>query len=140
MYAFYEDRKVSFKIGEYTPMVMSISMFFTEDEEWQELTKNFGNFVGNDPYTGSFIRKNCAFVDINNCPGAEEMLKRIGAKPYTRFGSPVTVRSGFCIYPLYEFSEDLLREMDAEGYEEFSQKYDKALPKEQKRLVKKSFG
>ena len=136
----YEGERVVLKIGQYSPMVMSIEMLFVEENEYEELTKNFGNFVGNDPFTGSFIRKNCAFIDTNNCPGAEEMLKEIGAKPYTKFGSPVTIRSGFCEYPLYEFPESLLREMDEKGYEKHSKSYDAALPKEQRKLNKKCFG
>lgn len=44
--------------------------------------------------------KNCAFVDTNNMPKAEEFLKKYNiAKPTGKFG-----HSGFCVYPEYEFN------------------------------------
>lgn len=45
-----------------------------------------------------------AFVDINNCPWAPEFLEDNHiAKP-----TGVTAKSGFCTYPLYEFSRDAI--------------------------------
>ena len=47
---------------------------------------------------------NQAFVDTNNCPWAPEFLEDNGiAKP-----TGVTAKSGFCTYPLYEFSRDAI--------------------------------
>ena len=41
-----------------------------------------------------------------------------GAKKVTVNGIPVIGRSGYCTYPLYEFDEKLLCELDAAGYKE----------------------
>ncbi len=131
---------LTFKIGSYSrePMVMAISMY-DEGERCGEITKNFGNYMG-DPFTGAFVRKNCAFIDANNYPDIEEYVESLGAKPYKRFGCPVSITSGFCTYPLYEFPEEVLKLLDEEGYKKYSQGYDKALPKEQSKLNKRSFG
>lgn len=47
-----------------------------------------------------------AFVDVNNCPWAEEFIKD------NNLGIPTgyTAVSGYCEYPLYEFNLDLLYE------------------------------
>ena len=46
--------------------------------------------------------KNCAFIDTNNVPQAEEFLKKYNiAKPTGKFGF-----SGFCTYPEYEFKKE----------------------------------
>lgn len=48
------------------------------------------------------LPKNLAYVDINNCPWAEEFLQENEIARPTGINAP----SGFCTYPLYEFSED----------------------------------
>lgn len=73
---------------------------------------------GNDEYTRSFIRDNCTFIDTNNNHGVEKTLESLGAQPYTKWGSAVTMNSGFCSYPLYEFSNNVLQDMDPKGYEQ----------------------
>ena len=50
-----------------------------------------------------------AFLDINNCPWAEEFLRD------NQIAHPVegvSVKSGFCTYPLYEFNTDARWEED----------------------------
>lgn len=127
--------KFSFGISEYAsdPMVMGISMYDADEEPYSTLSVNFGSFLG-DPYTGSFIRDNCTFIDTNNNPDAEHFLKEMGAKPYTKWGSEVKMQSGFCEYPLYEFPNDLLKEMDPKGFEAHEKIYWKNLEIEQKKL------
>lgn len=60
--------------------------------------------------------KDCAFIDTNN--NGKEIITwiiRNGlAVPTRRYGS-----SGYCVYPEYRFREDVLRECDPEGYEEY---------------------
>lgn len=48
---------------------------------------------------------NCAFVDTNNCPWAEEFIEsnKLG-KPTGRIEA-----SGWCLYPEYEFSLDKVK-------------------------------
>jgi hypothetical protein len=45
------------------------------------------------------LGKNQAFLDTNNCPEAPELIERLGIGRFTG----VLGRSGYCIYPLYEF-------------------------------------
>lgn len=134
--------KYSFRVGGYVtdPMVMSISMECEDGEPYGTLSKNFGSFVGNDPYTGSFIRENCTFIDTNNYKGIESFLQEIGAQPYKKWGSTVTVQSGFCEYPLYEFPHDVLKDMDPKGYEKHMADYREEFPKEQRKLQAATFG
>lgn len=50
-----------------------------------------------------FIPKNSAFIDVNNCPFAEKFLIENNiAKPVGIYS-----QSGFCSYPLYDFSQFL---------------------------------
>ena len=71
---------------------------------------------------------NQTFIDTNNMPNAVEFLESIkGVEPVTENGVPVTAKSGFCEYPLFEFSEELLADMDLKGYMEHIHNYDRAL-------------
>lgn len=76
---------------------------------YADLTKSFGEFIG---------MKNCVYIDTNNCPFAEQILKEIGTN--TGF----THRSGFCVYPAWVIKEDFLREVNEKTYEEYSDAYD----------------
>ncbi len=59
----------------------------------------------NLPISGN-LPKNLAYVDINNCPWAEEFIQENG------IGRPTgtSIPSGYCRYPLYEFFEDAIQE------------------------------
>ena len=49
-------------------------------------------------------KPNCAFVDTNNCPWAEDFLQENGiVKPDPR---DIYGMSGYCTYPLYEFAPE----------------------------------
>ena len=58
-----------------------------EKEQFAILTKSFGEFIG---------LKNSAYVDINNCPFAPQLLNRGFAKD-----TGLYKESGFCSYPLF---------------------------------------
>lgn len=74
---------------------LAIQMW-TEVEGFKEpfatLTVNLG---------GEKLPSNQAYVDINNCPWAEQFIED------NELGRPMFFfkRSGFCLYPLYEFVE-----------------------------------
>ncbi len=55
-------------------------------------------------------KPNCAFVDINNCPWAEEFISRYSLGIPT--GNMQT--SGFCCYPEYEFDLDAVNKYTKE--------------------------
>ena len=115
---------------------MAITATAEDDEFDLVLSVNIGCSIGN----GTLLPRNCAFIDTNNNPTAEEFLRSIGARQYERFGEPVYGYSGFCRYPLYEFPEDLLREMDADGYEKHCKSYGGAFLMAQRKMNTEMFG
>ena len=119
---------------------MCMAVYLTdavEKDPVTTLTVNLGNDIGN----GSFMQPFCAFIDMNNNPGAEAFLKENNlAKPYTRFGSPVMGYSGYCEYPLYQFDRDKLMELDPEGTKEYETAYSRAMPAKQQEMMKDLFG
>ena len=68
-------------------------------EPWCDLTVNL---------PGMKCEPNEAFIDTNNC--APEIIKTLKKKGYIK-ETGVTRQSGFCTYPLMEFSEEFLNGM-----------------------------
>ena len=81
-----------------------------EKEQFAILTKSFEEFIG---------LKNSAYVDINNCPFAPQLLNRGFAKD-----TGLYKESGFCSYPLWTFDETVLKETGGEKYERYARAYD----------------
>ncbi len=81
-----------------------------EQEEYATLTKSFGEFIET---------KNAAYMDLNNCPYATKLLELGVAKEtgYIKY-------SGHCFYPLWVFTEDFLKEIGGEYYEQYSNAFD----------------
>ena len=73
------------------------------------LTKCFGEFIG---------IPNSAYIDTNNCPFADQLLKQ-GIAEQTGF----TKESGFCTYPLWVFKEEFLQKIGGENYQEYARVY-----------------
>ena len=74
---------------------LAIQMWCEEDgfkEPFATLTVNLG---------GEKLPSNQAYVDVNNCPWAEQFIED------NELGRPMFLfkKSGFCQYPLYEFIE-----------------------------------
>ena len=80
------------------------------DEQYAVLTVSFGEHIG---------IKNAAYIDVNNCPFANQLLAE-GIAVDTGF----TKNSGFCSYPLWVFNENFLKEHGAENYEKYSEAFD----------------
>lgn len=80
-------------------------------EPYAMFTKSFGEFIG---------VKNCTYIDTNNCPFAEQLLK-YGIAKDTGF----TKDSGFCKYPLWQFNEEFLKEHGAENYKLYCDEFAK---------------
>lgn len=78
-------------------------------EQYCCLTVSFGEFIG---------LKNCAYIDVNNCDFADQLLEQCLAQD-TGF----TKHSGMCEYPLWAFDEQTLREMGQENYEKYDTEY-----------------
>ena len=84
---------------------------FEAGESFAMLTVSFGEFIS---------IKNAAYIDTNNCPFADQLLK-YGIAKKTGF----TKNSGYCSYPLWIFNEDFLKEIGEEEYERYSSMFDK---------------
>lgn len=80
-----------------------------EPEQYAVLTKSFGEFIG---------MKDCAYIDRNNCPFADQLLD-LGIAEST----PMERQSGFCSYPLWHFREKFLREIGPENYAAYAEGY-----------------
>lgn len=74
------------------------------------LTVSFGEFIG---------IKNSAYIDMNNCPFAEQLLRQEIAEQ-----TSLSKQRGFCKYPLWIFKEDFLKAVGGENYQIYSQAYD----------------
>ena len=87
---------------------------YTEDENglkpFAELTKHFNEFIG---------QKNCAYVDTNNCPYADQLLEQGIA-----IDTGLTKKSGYYTYPLWQFNEDFLKSVNSKIYDLYSESYD----------------
>ncbi len=83
------------------------------EEPYATLTKSFGEFIG---------IKNCAYMDLNNCPFAITLLD-LGIAKDTGYSK----ESGFCSYPLWVFKEDFFEEIGGEKYEQYSKDYEEAM-------------
>jgi hypothetical protein len=68
-------------------------------ESWCDVTVNLPG-MGCEP--------NEAFLDVNNCPW--ELITELKKKGYIK-DTGITRQSGFCTYPLVEFSEEFLNEI-----------------------------
>ena len=79
-------------------------------EPFCDLTVSFGEFIS---------LKNCAYIDVNNCPFTEQFLQMGVAED-----TGLTKRSGFCQYPLWRFSEEFLKENGLRNYNMYSEAYD----------------
>ena len=100
---------ITLEIESYLEGNLAIQMVCWEDgepEPWSSLTVNLDGLR----------EKDCAFIDIND--NGKEILAWI-----IRYGLAVPTGawkvSGYCTYPEYRFKEEVLREIDQEGYEAY---------------------
>ena len=80
------------------------------DAQYAVLTVSFGTFIG---------VKNAAYIDVNNCPFAYQLLDYGFATD-----TGLTKNSGFCTYPLWVFDEEFLKKHGSENYSRYSRAYD----------------
>ncbi len=84
-------------------------------EPYGVLTKSFGEFIG---------QKNCAYIDTNNNPFAEQLLEAGIAEQ-----TPFDKQSGFCRYPLWHFKESFLQEVGGAAYLVYCDTFNAYMPK-----------
>ncbi len=76
---------------------------FSLNEEWN-CEEPFATLTVNLDYNG--LKENEAFIDINNCPWAKDFISENKLGKFTGIEWP----SGYCIYPLYRFDLNKLKE------------------------------
>lgn len=81
-------------------------------EPWDTLTVNL---------VPCYLGPDCAFLDVNNC--GEECISWLLKYGFGELLDRVET-SGFCRYPEFRFSEQKLREIDAEAYETHIQNWE----------------
>ena len=105
-------------------MFLSGYMLWDSHQVYQTAdAKNYEAYIPTEKNTKSFEEfiglKNSAYVDINNCPFAPQLLNRGFAKD-----TGLYKESGFCYYPLWTFDETVLKETGGEKYERYARAYD----------------
>lgn len=119
-------------------LAMSLDLETADGDQYATLSKCFGNFYRDE----TFVPNCSTFIDTNNC--SESLLKPVfealDAKPRTVFGSPYTIQSGFCEYPIYDFNPEKLKEYDPKGFAAYQKDYSKNFAIEQRNLQIAMFG
>jgi O-glycosyl hydrolase len=95
-------------MGKEMPM-LGIQLYTSTDcgalMPYATLTKCFGEF---------FFLKDCAYIDTNNCPFADQFIEMGLAEDVG-----LTKESGMCSYPLWSFNEEFLREIGGAEYKQY---------------------
>ncbi len=81
----------------------------SDGEPFETLTVSFGEFIS---------MANAAYIDINNCPWAPQLLSTGIATD-----TGLTHTSGFCRYPLWLFDAEFLRSLNEELYDRYIAQY-----------------
>ena len=102
------------KTGPTTPVTVIVTKYTNPEtlaillkcaeSPWENFAVITVNLVSSPYGDVKYQDESHAYIDTNNCPWAEEFLQENGiAKPDPR---DIYGMSGFCAYPLYEFSPE----------------------------------
>ncbi len=92
--------------------------------------ENYGDITVNLSGT---VPDYCGYLDVNHLPELEKFIQKNGIGEFTG----LTKQSGFCVYPLYFFDAEKLRELCPAGMLAYEQKIGK-VSIEKKEAKKKS--
>jgi len=94
---FFGEYDVELRLGKYYDNKnLAVDLFDPVEGPFARLTVNLGKK----------LPANQAFLDVNNCPWAEEFVSENGlGKSAGKIGF-----SGYCAYPLYEFNTEVLND------------------------------
>ncbi len=84
-------------------------------EPFATLTTSFGEFIG---------MKNTAYIDVNNCPFASQLLEQGIAKD-----TGLSRQTDYVKYPLWKFDEEFLKTIGGGTYEHYSKAFDNYMRK-----------
>lgn len=133
-----QEFDVSVKSYMNAPLAMCVQL---NDHETKEPYATLTVCLGNYQSEYSFVQHGCSFIDVNNLPFAQDLLEKTGlAEPYTKFGSVVEMQSGWVSYPVYQFNQDMLKELDPKGFEQYTKDWWKECQKEQTKIEDELFG
>ena len=79
---------------------LALSLITDTEEPYCNLTVNIDESI-------IWADDKTAFVDTNNCPWAEEFITKNGLGEFYGYNG----RSGFCLYPLFKFNMDKIKEV-----------------------------
>lgn len=97
---------------------LSMSQYVDNGNLYLELVNTEGEYpepYGNITVNFGDVPKYCGYVDTNNMPEMEKFIKSNDLGEFTG----LTLRSGFCEYPLYVFNVDKLRELCPKQMEKY---------------------
>lgn len=138
----YEGKEYELRMGAY-PMA-PLAMFVAIQEKGNKDPSNeriISVCLGNYQSEGSFVQPGCTFIDVNNSPDAIAMLEKTGlAEPYIKWGEVVEMQSGFVSYPVYQFNQMKLMELDPNGFEQYMKDWMKQCQIEQDKMNEEMFG
>lgn len=141
----YEGQEYFVRIGAYSKGQMALRFEIKNAEAFKpgvvtssvkpiRVTWNLGNYIGRERP----MPKRCSFLNTPEFPGIEDLVMSTGiAKPVLRNGEQVVRqhRANNYYYPAFEFIESKLRILDPDGYERYSQSYDRQAAEEEKMKV-----
>lgn len=132
----YNGTECWMEIGSYStsPTVMAIQ-FMCSEGPYTTATVNLGEDSGNN----SVIPFGATFLDTNNNSDIVDFFKKEGlGEVYTRFGEEVTMQSGFCEYPLFQFNVNKLKEYDPKGFSKYESSYRANLEKARSKVIEEA--
>ena len=98
-------------IHRYANQILAIELLTMEKEPYAIITVNLP-----DALLFMDLPNNYSFVDVNNCPWAENFIKEHA------LGEPTgeMVRSGYVLYPLYEFNLNKLNQYQQMSLDDYN--------------------
>lgn len=135
-----DGQNLYLKINNYSKgkLAMCLALEKEDGAPFTTISKCFGNFYRDE----TFIPNGSTFIDTNNCSEStlQPVFEALDAHPRTVFGSPYTIQSGFCEYPIYDFNPKKLEEYDPEGFKAYQKSYEENLAIELRNLSIATYG
>lgn len=123
----YEDRTEPFGLQvRFQGSLMGVELSVTPDKKNEGIfiTKDFGNKLDNVSKERLLMPKYCAFVNTY-APGVKQLIadQKLG-EPVLENGVPLVLSKDGQDFPLYQFDETRLRELDSEGCDIYERGYE----------------
>ena len=105
-----KSMSVNTDYGTYSNCMISVEHYIADDSLAIEIVNDTDGCIARITVclNQKGIGEDCAFVDTNNCPWAEDFIEAYGLGTYTGESRI----SGFCTYPLYRFNMEELKKYE----------------------------